>query len=365
MTKGGLSGGRGQRRDGTSGEGGRAGLALAVACVILAACGPADRRGNGTQPSGARGPDDAGAEVRTEDGDGWATEAAWRLELDLRVGSRDGPDAFGRLVQVSPRRAGGLWTLDAQSLMARAFDDTGREVVTLGGPGEGPGELRHANGMREAGDGRLAVFEAFPPRLHWFDRDGTWLASRAVSPVTIGAVDGGPRFGVWDVTDEGVPLLDVFGMPMPGRAVEHHLLRLPPAEDESLRVDTVLSWSVPPRLPSMTGPIAVLRPQPEWDVAPDGSVVWTPGAPYEIWTLPADGGTARIVRRPGEADRVTAAVRSAVEDQLRRVQGETPGLAESMIERLQFPERLPHLSGVWVSRPDRTVYVARFTAESA
>ena len=75
----------------------------------------------------------------------WAREgtAPWELMEELRIGRVNGqtPDVFGQVRNVVPDAQGRIWVLDTQASELRLFDAEGRHVRTIGGRGEGPGQL--------------------------------------------------------------------------------------------------------------------------------------------------------------------------------------------------------------------------------
>lgn len=95
--------------------------------------------------------------------DAWreARDALLGARTELRLGADDsGPDAFGRVGDVAvtgSTGAGRLAVLDEIDQEIRVFDRGGRFVGHTGGVGDGPTELRHANGIEVLGDGRLVV----------------------------------------------------------------------------------------------------------------------------------------------------------------------------------------------------------------
>lgn len=343
-------------------------MGIAFAPVLFAlcvACGPAGDAGRPSDPGPSARDEAADVAVRVEDGDGWPTGRAWRLEPDLVVGEVDGPLAFGRVADVAPRAAGGLWVVDAQSARVRGFDEDGREVLALGGRGDGPGELRGPVGVIETDDGRLAVLEAFPPRISWFDAEGRPSGRTVVAPPDEGT---GVAFAEWAVASDGTPFADVFAMPRAGDGTEvrHVLLRLGRPDRPAAPAETLLAWTVTAPIPVPGGPIPVLPPRPSWSAAADGTVSWTPGTPYEVRTISAEGRLVEVLRRPVDAAPLTPALRRVLAEEIRRSLAEGRGGAApgDVLERLSFPGRLPHVAGLWVSRPDGALRVARYTESS-
>jgi len=129
-----------------------------VVMVLSAGCGRADgfesaRFHTETLPSGM---------VRvTNDGLGqWDAASQWTLVEDLRLGSVEqaGPELFGRVGSILPHPDGRIYVLDSQAQEIRTFSASGEFLGTLGGRGDGPGELATAAGLSLSPNGELWVW---------------------------------------------------------------------------------------------------------------------------------------------------------------------------------------------------------------
>jgi hypothetical protein len=81
------------------------------------------------------------------------------LTTDLRIGKREGEswEIFGSIPSIQAAHDGTIYVLDSQALEIRAFRPDGSYLATLVRPGQGPGEIRAANGMLLGPDGTLWV----------------------------------------------------------------------------------------------------------------------------------------------------------------------------------------------------------------
>jgi hypothetical protein len=81
------------------------------------------------------------------------------LTADLRIGKREGEpwEIFGSIPSIQAGHDGTIYVLDSQALEVRAFRPDGSYLATLVRPGQGPGEIRAANGMLLGPDGTLWV----------------------------------------------------------------------------------------------------------------------------------------------------------------------------------------------------------------
>jgi hypothetical protein len=273
---------------------------------------------------------------------------------ELRVGSVDGELAFGRVSDVAPRSAGGMWVLDGQSRTVSGFDESGSLVLTFGRRGEGPGELRNPSRVLETTSGRIAIREAFPPVLHWFEADGSFRETvRVEASRNEEGTRSLPVLAEWWVGPDGTPFADVFAVPMPGAEprVQHSIIRVVGRGLSAEAPDTLVRWSVraPPADPTAAVEMAATTPQ--WSVGPGPVIWWTPGCPYELRSYGSGGELLAIARLPREAIPVTRVLNA----------GGSAGL-DAVLERASWPDALPHVAAIWVSAPDGRVFAAPFNS---
>jgi hypothetical protein len=111
-------------------------------------------------------------------------EPTHRLEADLVLGELEGEpwEMFGQIRSVDAGSDGALYILDFQARAIRVFDADGTYLRTLGGPGEGPGEISQANGVLKEPGGLLWVNDHGKMRILGLRPDGTEVL-RAPFPV--------------------------------------------------------------------------------------------------------------------------------------------------------------------------------------
>ena len=109
----------------------------------------------------------------------WKEGEGWTLVEEARIGSADaeGPELFGRVVDVAVDGAGKMWVADAQAQEIRVFAADGRHVRTVGRKGGGPGEFEQMGGLEVGPDGRLWVYDPGNMRFSVFDTAGTFVTS--------------------------------------------------------------------------------------------------------------------------------------------------------------------------------------------
>jgi len=262
-----------------------------------------------------------------------------------------------------------MWVLDGQSRTVSGFDESGSLVLTFGRRGEGPGELRNPSRILETTDGQIAITEAFPPVLHWFEADGSFRETvRVEASRNEEGTRSLPVLAEWWVGPDGTPFADVFAVPMPGGEprVRHSIIRVVGKGLSAEAPDTLVRWSVraPPADPTAAVEMAATTPQ--WSVGPGPVIWWTPGTPYELRSYGSGGELLATVRLPREATPVTRELKAAIESDLRRSSiGGAGGSAalDAVLERASWPDALPHVTAIWVSAPDGRVFAAPFISD--
>lgn len=332
----------------------RVAVPLAVAACLL----PSPACDRGTVEEGGETDlvvRDSGAVAVVENRNGGrAGTATWSLEPERAVGSRDGQAAFGRIASVDLGREGDLYVLDRQTGRVTVWDAGGRLLRSFGGLGGGPGEFRTPTRVRALDDGRVAVGEAYPGRLHRYDGEGGSLGSLRVRP----GKGGPPILAVmadWRVTRSGIARVRLSYM-SPSHT-EGTPVRVVALGSDGAVADTLLTWTsrtTPARLPT------IFQAEWSWDLAEDGRLVVSPGDRYELRLHGPGGRLRRLVRREVEAIPTTPAMTErAVERFLERFADtdvSAPMLA-SLRDRLEVASVLPLVQGVHVAEPGGELWV--------
>jgi hypothetical protein len=331
--------------------------------VVLSLVGFGAACSDGPAPPAVTVADSAGVEIITSRGPGWAGDDPWRLELDLEVGGTDGPDAFGRLADVAPRRAGGFWIVDGQSRRVRGYDDDGAEVLAFGRPGEGPGEFRSVGRLAERPDGGISVGGRMPVELYRFDASGAPLGAERVPPALYRELPSGdvadrpplgPSLGEWGFAADGTAFVQAVTIDAPVDEIVRSDVVLRPADGERPAV-RFASWEAPAVRGGPGGQVQLLQPDASWSPLSGGGLWFTPGDAYELRRYDAAGELRSIVRRPASRTPLTADIRSAYVASL-EAEADNPGTI-AMLERAVFPDSLAATTGLWASEADGHVWV--------
>ncbi len=96
-----------------------------------------------------------------------------QLNEQWRAGGDDDEEVFfGNVLQVIAAPDGGIYVLDSQLLQVFAFTADGQLRDTLGGRGEGPGEVNNVNSIVNLPDGGLGIGQVLPGVIACVTADG-------------------------------------------------------------------------------------------------------------------------------------------------------------------------------------------------
>jgi len=109
----------------------------------------------------------------------WGPEAEWSLTNELVLGQIEGPEeeVFSNLIALEVDDEGRIYVLDRDLNQLRIFSPDGEHLRSVGGPGEGPGEFRAANGLEWLPGDSLLVIDQRGNRYSVFSREGEFARS--------------------------------------------------------------------------------------------------------------------------------------------------------------------------------------------
>lgn len=289
----------------------------------------------------------------------WGEEERVRLVEDLRIGSIEGtgPQSFGQVRSVEVDPLGRIWVLEGQAAEVRVFDAGGRHVRTIGGQGQGPGELQFPTGLLWSPEALLWVHDLQNRRYEIFDTAGARVGSVPLEGGGFGF--GGGTFGADGHLHEMVPVRDQDGM----RQV---LVRYRVEDATRTSVDTaqppVLARpeTVEMRTQSDGRTMVFMMPIPLQN-SPSRRIdrhgyFWANhgGDGYRLLRETFDGDTLRIVDREHEPVPVTEA-------ELDEVLEGYPEGAEARIDRSRIPRVRPPFE-TFFPADDGSLWVRRYAA---
>lgn len=171
-------------------------LHLATAALLLASCTSPDN------PSSTTVRDSAGVRIAGSpleaSGDQWRLQLPPVLQIGRSEGGDDGPDLFGRIMQVIQLSSGDIAVAEGLAGEIRVFDDDGGHLRTFGRSGEGPGEFASLWTIAELPGDTIVAIDPRGGRVSLFTSSGTFVRSfpiprlpGASAPNVIGWLDDG------------------------------------------------------------------------------------------------------------------------------------------------------------------------------
>lgn len=152
------------------------------------------------------------------DSDGSATPANWTTSQEpaLSIGEVDGDPRylFSQITGVRLFPGGGFAVSELSSRAIRVYDAEGRYAVSMGGPGEGPGEFGDINHLAVLPPDTVAAYDGSTLRLTRFLRDGTLLGTTTIEPA-----GGWPEVFLGRYVDGGMAVVSLVPSPRGGNEI--------------------------------------------------------------------------------------------------------------------------------------------------
>jgi len=202
-----------------------------------------------------------------------------RLTEVLRLGSLEGSDAFGRVMDAILDSRGRVLVADAFNHHVVVFGTDGRHVGTIGRRGSGPGEFQSPWEVATDASDSIFVWDSGNRRVSVFDPDLRYQRTFRLPPHWLVS---SIRF-----LPQGQLLLAAFG---PGEPATLHVLDREGRLERSFGPD-VRNADLAPFEASLLGGTAALL---------DDGIVFSAKSPYELWFFSKDGTPLR--RCVGRAD---------------------------------------------------------------
>lgn len=292
----------------------------------------------------------------------WGPDQGWSLEEVFRVGGLDAGDEgqFSLVVGIDADASGRVYVADQQARRIQVFAADGSHVMTLGAPGQGPGEFGPALSGVYVSDTHVRAPDLTNQRVNLFTLDGDPDGSIPL------LLTGGVPVR-WDETGDGTLAAQLRGMAVEGMA------ELPLGDP----VITVAGGDAEPDtlgyLPkgasvSFAGgrpQIRLFESEPLWDLDGSGRFVSAMNSNYRI-EVRRDGVLERIITRPFQLRAVSDREKDQILDMLRDLmlaQGIPPEAVPQVLGVTQFAEHYPAFAQLLLG-PDGTLWVQRIqTAE--
>jgi hypothetical protein len=290
----------------------------------------------------------------------WTSGEAWTVTEEVRIGTVAGQPEyqFGLITYLDVAEDGTIYVMDMQARAVRAYDAQGTYLRTVGGPGSGPGELsQQAPFVFVDGGGGLVVPDLGNLRVNRYGSDGAPIGSFSLQMQA-----GAPTR--WMMDTSGRLMAQLRGMDVPGMAALPEGDPIVVYDTTGAVTDTVAILPKGQMLEGLTEEhfsITLFAPEPVWDLAPDGSVVYGMNDQYRILVNGPDGSLRRIISREVTRKPVEDADRNAILRLLRQQYeqfGVPPAQAEQLMAGIGFAPYYPAFAQLLVG-PGETVWVQR------
>jgi hypothetical protein len=290
----------------------------------------------------------------------WTSGEAWTVTEELRVGAVSGQPEyqFGQITYLDVADDGTIYVMDMQAREVRAYDAQGTYLRTIGRPGSGPGELSQQAPFVFADDeGGLIVPDMGNQRVSRYGPGGDPAGSFPIQMQS-----GVPTR--WMLDRSGRLMAQLRGLDIPGMAALSEGDPIVVYDTTGAVTDTVAILPKGQMLEGMTEErlsITLFAPEPVWDLAPDGSVVYAMNDQYRILVNGPDGSLRRIVTREVPRKPVEETDRNAILRLMREQYeqfGVPPAQAEQIMAGIGFAPNYPAFGQLLVG-PGETLWVQR------
>ncbi len=289
----------------------------------------------------------------------WRAEDEWSATEELRIGTMAGEQnyQFGQITFLDVGPDGTIYVADLQAVEIRAYDATGKHVLTVGGKGSGPGELQQPQFVLADPDGGFIVPDLGNQRVNRYGPGGE---SRGSFPIQMQA--GVPTR--WMVDPAGRLMAQLRGLNLPGMAALEGGDPIVVYDIMGAVVDTVAVLPKGQTLEGMTQErlsIKVFAPEPVWDLDPEGNILYAMNDQFRILVNTPDGTLTRVITKEVEPKPVEEADRNAILRLLREQYaqyGVPPAQMEQIMSGIGFADYYPAFGQLFVG-PEGTLWVQR------
>jgi hypothetical protein len=251
-----------------------------------------------------------------------------------------------------------MFAMDIQAQEVRAYDPDGNYLRTIGGPGQGPGEIgQGAVFVFDDGHGGLIVPDLGNQRVNRYTADGEPTGS---FPIAIQA--GIPTR--WGMDPQGRLFAQLRGLNVQGIQTLAEGDPIVVYDTTGAVVDTIAFLPKGQTLEGATDEqfsMVLFAPEPLWDLAESGAVYYAMNDQYRILVNDADGVLTRIITREVERKPVEETDRNAIlatlRDQYTQV-GLAPAQIEQITQAIGFADFYPAFGQVFLG-PGQTLWVQR------
>lgn len=280
----------------------------------------------------------------------WADGEEWTFEEEIRFGALEAEPEyqFGQIGWITVGSNDDIYITDIQAQQVRVFTNDGQYIRTVGGAGNGPGEIgRNARYLMVTPGDTLIVPDPANRRINRYAPDGTALPSVPLRPEL-----GRPVR--YYLTHTGVLVAQ---LRMPIQVSLDHLVVV---ETSGQFGDTLITF--PSGGAAATpGETHQFSPEPMWNVTDSLTAVYGVNRQYRIGMYDRSGTLTRILAREHEPAPVTERDLRAYWAYLDRTwigMGVNPSRLPELHSRVKFAEVYPAYYGIHMG-PHGSIWVQR------
>ncbi len=267
----------------------------------------------------------------------------------FRLGGEDAEIFFGNVGSIDSDDDGNLYILDSQLCETHIYAPDGELLRTIGGEGDGPGEVRSPNGMFRAGDGKVCILQGFPGKIVELASDGT---PAGVTAHTVPGDQGGQFMALVTGQRYGDGMI-LAGIRMtfsgPGQSDNNYFLDI--CNRQGVRQSTLFGKTVQVNFSSLVmDEGATDFPWNRFASAPDGTIYAALARnDYAITVFEPDGSVRHVIRREYQSvtrnDQETGVAR--------RIQEAIASNYPTPAQKILVEDTAPDISGMFVTTDGR------------
>jgi hypothetical protein len=199
-------------------------------------------------------------------------EDVFSLEEELSIGAAEGREEymFQRVIDVEVDEDERVYILDSKGAHIKIFNKSGEYLRTIGGKGQGPGEMQRPTSLQITPKKEILVNDSSARKLHFFTLDGNFL--RDVSQAKI-AFFTGPKMDKNSNIVASCMVVD--------EEVSYELKKF----DSQLEEISPLFSTVVLKFPKLNP----FFPQSYWEFTREGNLVWGFPTKYELNVVNPEG----------------------------------------------------------------------------
>ena len=274
----------------------------------------------------------------------WGDQDGWVLSEVLSIGIADGEPEymFGRIDDIGALSNGTIVVADGMAQQLRLFTPDGQWKLTVGQPGEGPGEFgwRGLHVLVGPGD-TLLVLDEQNQRANLIGSDGAWLDSWPAYGVENGWLDG-----AWDYSRTGRIVSHRYQFPgmESDEAYTHDFVVV--RHLDGLMGDTVgrVLAGQTEQVPEGRRETVLYAGEPTASLCPDNSLITGRQDQYEIRRFGPTGNLEQVVRLDRRNAPITASDQTRLLQHFREAYMQTgfgTAWVEDLLSGVHFTETYP------------------------